>query len=117
MLNHINHKMSIYKDCTLGEVMTITIASFVILTLGLSIFSKLFLGYVWPGYLSASALFVFVTRFVLSKLQKMKYGKPYGYYQHWMIRKLIEYGIIRGVYLTRIGKWSVRRFLNEHRDF
>jgi conjugative transfer region protein (TIGR03750 family) len=111
MLNHINHKMSIYKDCTLGEIMAISIASLVALTLGFSLCTKVLLGYVWPGYLIASALFFFVTKLLLSKLQKLKYGKPYGYYQHLIIKKLSESGLIRSRYLTRLGRWSVRRYL------
>ena len=111
MLNLINHKMPIYRGCTIGEVMAVATTSFITLTVGLSIFFKLIFGYVWPGYLLASGLFVFVTKFLLSKLQKLKYGKPYGYYQHFIIKKLIALGIIRGIYLTRKGKWSVRRFL------
>ena len=111
MLNHINHKMSIYKDCTLGEIMTISATSLIVLTLSFSLCTKILLGYVWPGYLIASALFFFVTKLMLSKLQKLKYGKPYGYYQHLIIKKLSEAGLIRSRYLTRLGRWSVRRYL------
>ena len=111
MLNHINHKMSIYKDCTLGEIITISVISLVTLTIVFSICTKILLGYVWPGYLIASALFFFVTKLALSKLQKLKYGKPYGYYQHLIIKKLSKAGLIRGQYVTRLGRWSVRRYL------
>ena len=109
MLNHINHKMPIYKDCTLVELMVTAIASLVLLTLVFSTLSKLFLGFLWPGYLMGSALFYFVTKLVLSRLQKLKYGKPHGYYQHRLIKKLSEIGLIKSPYLTRIGRWSVRR--------
>ena len=111
MLNHINHKMPIYKDCTLGEVMTVAIGTFSALTLVFSLLTKLLLGYVWPGYLIASALLFFITKLILSKLQKLKYGKPYGYYQHLLIKKLSMLGVIRSRYITRLGRWSVRRFL------
>lgn len=110
MLNHINHKMAIYKDCTVGEVITVAIGSFITLTVCLSLLTKLLFGYIWPGYLLASSLFFFITKLILSKLQKLKYGKPYGYYQHLFIKKLAEIGIIHNRYLTRLGKWSVRRF-------
>lgn len=103
--------MSIYKDCTIGEVMTVAMTSLILLTVSLSLITKLLFGYVWPGYLLASALFFFVTKLMLSKLQKLKYGKPYGYYQHLIIKKLSEMGLIRNRYLNRLGRWSVRRFL------
>lgn len=111
MLNHINHKMSIYKDCTLVEIMVVSIISLVTLTLIFSLSTKILFGYVWPGYLMASALFFFVTKWMLAGLQKLKYGKPYGYYQHLLIKKLSEKGLIRSRYITRLGRWSVRRFL------
>src|SRR5438552_2600862 len=112
MLNHINHKMPIYKDCTLMEVMVIAITSYLFLTVIFSLMAKLVCGYLWPGYLIASICFVFVTKFLLSKLQKLKYGKPYGYYQHLFIKKLSDIGLMRDRYLTRLGKWSVRRYLS-----
>ena len=110
MLNHINHKMAIYKDCTIGEVIVVATASFVILTLGLSFLTELLFGYFWPGYLIASTFFFFVTKLILSKLQKLKYGRPYGYHQHLLIKKLSDMDILRSPYLTRLGRWSVRRF-------
>ncbi len=111
MLNNINHKMPIYKDCTLGEVVAIAAASLIGLTLIFSLLTKICFGYVWPGYLIASALFFFVTKLLLSKLQKLKYGKPYGYYQHLLIKKLSTSGLIQSNFITRLGRWSVRRFL------
>jgi conjugative transfer region protein (TIGR03750 family) len=113
MLNSINHKMPIYKDCTLGEVMVTAVTSLLGLTIVLSLLSKLLLGYFWPGYLLASGLFFFITKLLLSKLQKLKYGKPHGYYQHLAIKKLSESGLIKSRYLIRVGRWSVRRFRHE----
>jgi conjugative transfer region protein (TIGR03750 family) len=111
MLNHINHKMPIYKDCTLGEVVIVAVATLAGLTVCFSLCTKLLLGYLWPGYLLASALFFFVTKFLLSKLQRLKYGKPCGYYRHLWIKKLSDRGLIRSQYITRTGRWSVRRFI------
>ena len=68
MLNNINYKMAIYKDCTIGEVVTVAITSLIILTIGFSICTKVLFGYVWPGYLIASLLFFFVTKIFLSKM-------------------------------------------------
>jgi conjugative transfer region protein (TIGR03750 family) len=111
MLNHINHKMPIYQDCTLGEVVSVAIATLVGLTVLFSLCTKLIFGYLWPGYLLASALFFFGTKFLLSKLQKLKYGKPYGYYRHLLVKKLSDLGLIRSPYITRTGRWSVRRVI------
>lgn len=109
MLNHINHKMAIYKDCTLIEVMVTALGVFTLLTICLSLLSKLLIGYLWPGYLIASLLFVFITKLILSRLQKLKYGKPHAYYQQLLIKKLSCLGILKSPYLERKGKWSIRR--------
>lgn len=109
MLNNINHKMPIYKDCTLKEIMVVAILSLVLLIAALSIFTKCLFGYFWPGNILGSILFIFVTKFILSILQKMKYGKPHAYYQHLLIKKMIPFGLIKSIYLVRIGKWSVRK--------
>ena len=111
MLNNINHKMPIYKDCTLGEIMAVEITTLLVLTVIFSLSTRLLFGYLWPGYLLATAMFFFVTKFLLSFLQKLKYGKPYGYYQHLLVRKLSDLRLIHSRYLTRLGRWSVRRFL------
>jgi conjugative transfer region protein (TIGR03750 family) len=111
MLTHINYKMPIYKECTLGEVMAVSVASFLALTFIFSLCTKIMLGYLWPGYLIATLLFFFVTQGLLSQLQKLKYGKPYGYYQHLLLKKLSENKIIQSPYVTRVGRWSVRRYL------
>jgi len=105
--------MPIYKDCTLMEVLAVAVVSLLSLTIVFSLLSKLLLGYFWPGYLLASALFIFVTQFGLAKLQKLKYGKPYGYYQQLIIKHLSEIGLIQNKYVTRIGRWSVRRNICE----
>jgi conjugative transfer region protein (TIGR03750 family) len=102
--------MPIYRDCSLVELMVVALGTLVFLTLIFSCLSKLLCGYVWPGYILASALFFFVTKLLLSRLQKIKVGKPPGFYQHLIIKKCIERGFIRGKYITRVGRWAVRRF-------
>lgn len=109
MLNHINHKMTIYKDCTLVEVMSIAIGMLLFLTLLFAILFKVLLGLFWPGYLLGSALFFPITKLLISQLQKLKYGKPHAYYKHLLIKKLAEKNLINSKYETRAGRWSVWR--------
>jgi conjugative transfer region protein (TIGR03750 family) len=113
MLNNINYKMAIYKDCTLVEVLSVAVTNLALLIIILSSISKLLIGYLWPGYILASALFFIVNKFALSKLQKMKVGKPHGFYRHLIIRKLVDLGMIQSQYVTRIGTWSTRRKIDE----
>lgn len=103
--------MPIYKDCTLGEVITIAGISIALLIIIFSLLSKLLCGYLWPGYLLASILFLFLTKGLLTQLQKLKYGKPHGYYKQLILKKCCEAGLIQINYITRIGRWGVKRKL------
>jgi conjugative transfer region protein (TIGR03750 family) len=105
VLNHINHKMPIYKDCTLGEMMVVGIFAFLIMSLVLSFLTFLFFGFAWIGFAISILSLVHVTRFLLGRLQKIKYGKPYGYYKQLILKKQ---SFIPLPYVQREGKWSVK---------
>lgn len=113
ILNHINHKMPIYKDCTLGELLFVGGATLVILGVSLSVITKLLFGFASIGLAITLLSLVHVTRFLLGRLQKVKYGKPHGYYQQLFLKHLQQQIILRSVipnpYMRRQGKWSVRR--------
>lgn len=113
MLNHVNHKMPIYKDCTLFELMTVSIAWLVVAGLFLSLLTKLVFGYAMIGVALTLLSMVHAIRLLLSRLQKVKYGKPYGYYQHLFLKKLAEISWMgefwQSPWVLRVGKWSVRR--------
>lgn len=109
ILHEINQKMPIYRDCTLGEIMFVGAMIFLIETLIFSLVTKLLFGYAFIGVAITFIGFFHTTKYYLNKLQKLKYGKPYGYYQQLLIKKLSDMGLIKGLYITRIGRWSVRR--------
>lgn len=112
VLSEINHKMPIYKDCTLGEVILVSLVTIIVLVTTLSILTKSLFGYGAIGCVIALALFIHTSRFILGRLQKLKFGKPYGYYQHLLLKKISHStlaGIISVPFVQRQGKWSVRR--------
>lgn len=109
VLHEINHKMPIYKDCTLGEMLLVGAMVFVAEAIIFSSFARLLFGYAFIGFALTFISFFHVTKVLLSQLQKVKYGKPHGYYQQWLIKRCIELKLIRSLYITRCGKWSVRR--------
>jgi conjugative transfer region protein (TIGR03750 family) len=109
ILQEINHKMPIYKDCTLGEMLGVGAMVFFVEIIVLSLLTRLFFGLAVIGIALTLMSFFHITKYALSQLQKVKYGKPYGYYQHFLLKKLAERGFIGSLYITRIGKWSVRR--------
>ena len=94
ILTHINHKMPIYKDCTLFELLAVSCA---VLGVGGIIF--FFIDLVLFGYASIGGAmmllsFVHISRFFLGRLQKLKYGKPYGYYHSLFLKQLAHWPLV-----------------------
>lgn len=112
ILPEINNKMPIYRDCTLLEVMVVSFACIVTLMILLVPTTILLFGYGWIGAVLALVLWVPVSKGFLAKLQKLKFGKPYGYYQHVLL-KVLSHSLIAAYipipFVQRLGKWSVRR--------
>lgn len=113
ILNHVNYKMAIYRDCTLGEILFVGSCTLITLSVGLSVITKLIFSFAWIGLTISILALVHITRFFLGRLQKIKYGKPHGYYQQLLLKKLqknlILQSFLRLSYVQRKGKWSVRR--------
>ncbi len=112
ILNEINHKMPMYKDCTLGEIALVILIAFLILLVIFSLISEVFSGYLWPAFIVAILGLWPLTKFLLTRLQRLKYGKPHGYYQQ-LLQKKLQNSFLRSILKTshveRLGKWSVRR--------
>lgn len=109
ILNHINYKMPIYKDCTFGELMFVGGCTFLILSTTLSLLTKLLFGIAGVGLAIAFLVLVHTTRFLLGRLQKVKYGKPYGFYRQLLLKKVANNFNLKLPFVIREGKWSVRR--------
>ena len=107
VLNHLNHKMPIYKDCTLGEMMAVGTFAFISMSTLFSLLTFILFGFAWIGFAVAMLSLVHITRFLLGRLQKIKYGKPYGYYKHLILKKQ---SFFTAPYLQRQGRWSVKKF-------
>jgi conjugative transfer region protein (TIGR03750 family) len=111
ILNHVNHKMPIYKDCTLGEMLVVGGINFTVMSTIFSLLTSIFIGFAWIGFALSILLLVHATRFCLGRLQKIKYGKPYGYYRQWFLKKFNLHPCV----IHQI-KWSVRRELPHVKD-
>lgn len=109
ILQEINHKMPIYKDCTLGEILLVGGLVFITEIVLFSGIFKLLIGFASVGVALTFMTFFHVTKLILGKLQKIKYGKPYAFYKHLLVKKLSMVGIGMGKYVTRTGRWSTRR--------
>ncbi len=116
ILTHINHKMPIYKDCTLMECLIVTSAILLIGGTILSILSRILFGYGSIGGAMVLLSFVHLSRFCLSRLQRLKYGKPYGYYSQLFLKTLSQWPLVQIFWqspcILREGHWSVSRRKN-----
>ena len=117
ILTHINHKMPIYKDCTLFELLIVSSAVLVLGGSTLSILTWLLFGYASIGSALMLLSFVHLSRFFLGRLQKLKYGKPYGYYHQLFLKKLSQWPLVQAILAITLhhcvkGRWSVSRRTN-----
>lgn len=115
IFHHLHHRMPIYRDCTLGEMMTIGAITLVVLVSTLALFTWLLLGYASMGAILALILLVHTTRYLLGRLERLKVGKPYGYYWHWGLQRLHRLPVMSSwlpmPFLEREGRWSIRRMI------
>ena len=113
MLHEINYKMPIYKSCTLEEILFVSISVLIMLGVTLFLVTKLLFGYGFIGVAITLVALVPLTKYLLGRLQIIKQGKPYGYYRHLFIKKLQHtflFNVLKfNLYVSREGKWSVRR--------
>jgi conjugative transfer region protein (TIGR03750 family) len=118
ILTHINHKMPIYKDCTLFELLAVSISVLGVGGCSLSLLTRLLFGYGSIGMALILLSFVHISRFFLARLQKLKFGKPHGYYLHLFLKHLASCSFIhyfwQSPWLMREGRWSVRAIRRHH---
>lgn len=113
VLTHINHKMQIYKDCTLLELLVVSCTVLGVGGLFCSALTWLLFGYASIGSAVMLLSFVHISGFFLGRLQKLKYGKPYGYYHHLLLKRIAHWSLVKlfwqSPWMTREGRWSVSR--------
>jgi conjugative transfer region protein (TIGR03750 family) len=107
--NRLNDEVCLLAGCTLKEILavaTITlIISLIIMMMPIYVcFRNYTIGL-------AASLVVYLPLFsvLIIKLSKLKRGKPEGYYQQYIILKLIKIGILKNQFLLRSGVWSTER--------
>lgn len=112
LLSDINHPMPVYRDCTLLEVIVVSVICLTVLLTVFVLLTTVLFGYGWIGCIVALMLWVHSSRLALSRLQKLKVGKPYGYYQQLWLKRFSQSllsPLLPIPYVQRIGKWTVRR--------
>jgi len=70
LLNHINKKMAVYRDCTLSEILIISFSSFIGCALILSMATLVIFQCIMPGFAASFLLSIMLSRFFIIFLQK-----------------------------------------------
>lgn len=112
LLTDIHHPMPVYRDCTLMEVILVSIAALCVWLLICVPLTAMIWGYGCIGWLVALIVWVPSTRLALSRLQQCKVGKPYGYYRHLWLKRFSQSALAPLLpipYVQRVGRWSVQR--------
>ena len=109
LVEHLNHRMPIYQECSLYEIMTMGL---VILGLSLLLFplaTECLVGNAATGLVTAFLGTLVMTRLAISQLSSLKAGKPQGYYSQWIRLWLDQHYLYTAPYVRRIGYWTTGR--------
>lgn len=107
--DRINFEATLYKGCTLNELLILVIISFgSLITLFLVIFSMLF-DQALLGVAFAIPCAFGLMLMLANILGGFKQNKPQGYYQMKIALWLEDIGIKKTPYVRRSGVWSLRR--------
>lgn len=109
--DRLNDDVALFMGCTLNETVSVVFVS-----LGISLVIAmpsmlLFFGKFTIGLAGALVLLVPIFFTLLTKLSRLKRGKPAGYYQQYIKIKLSKIGLMKNPYVMRSGKWSTERRL------
>lgn len=109
--DRINFEVTLYKGCTLHELMWLAAICFTVcITVGgivfLCVFQRFLIG------VAVAIPFGFISMLALARvLGNVKQNKPQGYYQQRIWLWLEDQGLASSPYVRRSGQWSVRRIL------
>lgn len=108
LAEHLNEQPPIFRGCTSQELVTVLWLAAVV-WLPLSLIIAALLGFVMAGF-TIAAIGIGLTVFVVATIfQKIKRGRPDGYYQHLLACVLEDLRLKRSKFIRRTGTWSLGR--------
>ena len=109
LIEEINHRMPIYKNCSLVEVM---ILGLIVLSLSLLTFplaTKLLVNSFASGLVTALLGSFGLTSLAISQLSQLKAGKPAGFVSQQFRLWLDDWHLMRSPFIRRVGTWTTGR--------
>ena len=114
LADRLNGQPTIFRGCTSQELTAIAILS-TIFWIPVMVMVLGALGNYAAGF-SIGAILIGATMFVVATIfQKIKRGRPEGYYQQQLECILEDQGLKRSHYIRRTGNWSLGRTERDNR--
>jgi len=108
LADRLNAEPAIFKGCSSSELgMIVGLA--IVVWLPFSLLLAWLLGAITMGF-GIAGVGVVATVVVMAKLfQRIKRGRPEGYYQQWLRIRLQTLGLYRTPWVLRSGSWDIGR--------
>ena len=108
LADRLNAEPAIFKGCSSSELgMIVGVA--IVIWLPLSLLLAWLLGAITMGFGIAGVGVVATVVFMATLFQRIKRGRPEGYYQHWLRIRLQTMGLYRVPWVLRSGSWDIGR--------
>ncbi len=108
LADRLNAEPAIFKGCSSSELgMIVGVA--ILVWLPLSLLLAWLLGAVTMGFGIAGVGVVATVVVMATLFQRIKRGRPEGYYQQWLRIRLQSMGLARAPWVLRSGSWDVGR--------
>lgn len=108
LADRLNAEPAIFRGCSSSELgMIVGLAIVVWLPLGLLL--AWLLGAITMGFGIAGVGVVATVVVTATLFQRIKRGRPAGYYQHWLCIRLHTMGLYRTPWVLRSGSWDIGR--------
>ena len=108
LADRLNAEPAIFKGCSSSELgMIVGLA--IVVWLPLSLLLAWLLGAITMGFGIAGVGVVATVVFMATLFQRIKRGRPEGYYQQWLRIRLQTMGLYRVPWVLRSGSWDIGR--------
>ena len=108
LADRLNAEPVIFKGCSSSELgMIVGLA--IVIWLPLSLLLAWLLGAITMGFGIAGVGVVATVVVMATVFQRIKRGRPDGYYQQWLRIRLQSTGIYRAPWVLRTGAWDIGR--------
>lgn len=108
LADRLNAEPAIFKGCSSSELgMIVGLA--IVIWLPLSLLLAWLLGAITMGFGIAGVGVVATVVTLATLFQRIKRGRPEGYYQQWLRIRLQTMGLYRTPWVLRSGSWDIGR--------